>query len=136
MNKIKPSSRLTKPRKLPSLPRLRRKADKLWSIAVRSRVAHCEGCNRFDHLQAHHIISRRFGALRWSLDNGLCLCPTCHKLSPSHSAHGNPFWVLRLCGEQRVARLDLAASTGDACVSKDRAYYEKLISELEGDTSQ
>ena len=45
--------------------RLRRKADKLWSLAVRS-IGHCFACEQTTHLQAHHIISRRHAGLRRS----------------------------------------------------------------------
>lgn len=59
--------------------------DLLWAKAVKAKAGHkCEhtGCNRRD-LQSHHVISRTNWALRFDLENGVCLC-TYHHLFWAH----------------------------------------------------
>jgi len=58
---------------------------KIWSLIIRLPQK-CEICGRQQSelnkvfFQAHHVVSRRYSAGRWSLDNGLCLCRGCHFL--------------------------------------------------------
>jgi len=75
-----------------NIAKLKRKADKLWSIKVRE-VGKCELCSSVDHLNAHHIITRRFSLLRWDLKNSICLCCVCHKFGLS-SVHNCPLTVM------------------------------------------
>lgn len=59
--------------------RLKAKADRLFSIAVRS-VGLCES-GRIEHkgpLQCAHGFSRRYLATRWTRENAFCLCAGCH----------------------------------------------------------
>lgn len=66
--------------KKPSRKMLKNKADKLWSLAIRARGA-CEKCGRTPPevtLQGAHIVPRRYLKVRFDLDNGLCLCASCH----------------------------------------------------------
>jgi hypothetical protein len=61
-------------------------ADKLWSIAVKSKTGHmCARCLSLGMLSpahdAHHIVHKTQGlALKYSLANGIGLCRTCHEL--------------------------------------------------------
>lgn len=60
----------------------------VWSKIIRERVGNiCEKCGRVAHLQAHHIISRgnhpKAGWFRY--ENGVSLCPYCHKYHGAHS---------------------------------------------------
>lgn len=69
--------------------KLKRKADALWSQAIRSAGA-CAKCGATDkQLHAHHLIGRRVLATRWRLENGICLCAGCHVYALD-SAHINP----------------------------------------------
>ena len=63
-----------------------RKADKLWSLAIRQRDKRCVICGRIDTLQAAHIFSRVSRVTRWDLLNGLALCYWHH----FHFAHKEP----------------------------------------------
>lgn len=66
--------------KKPSAKTLRNKADRLWSLTVRSR-GRCERCGKPAGevtLQGAHIVPRRYLKTRWDLDNGLALCSACH----------------------------------------------------------
>ena len=60
--------------------------DKLWSKAVIKRdKGICQYCGKVGD-EPHHIIYRRYGAVRHLLDNGLTLCIVCHRTQ----AHDNP----------------------------------------------
>lgn len=53
--------------------------DVLWAKVIKVRAGgQCESCQATQYLQAHHIIERTNWYLRWSLDNGICLCDECH----------------------------------------------------------
>ena len=52
--------------------------DKLWSKAVIERDKKiCQKCFKFGD-NPHHVIPRRYVALRHDLNNGLTLCTDCH----------------------------------------------------------
>ena len=68
-----------------------------WSELVRTRAGmKCEVCGR-EHsssapLNAHHIMPRQsFTGLRFDPDNGIALCPKCHKMG-KFSAHRGGIW--------------------------------------------
>jgi len=63
---------------------LKNKADKLFSLFVRS-LDHCERDGEVRYLQTAHIYSRRYVNLRYDIQNVLCLCARCHRW-----AHDNP----------------------------------------------
>lgn len=76
-----------------------------WSKAVRARAGHkCEVCGRAHgdlnpkgnpiRLNAHHIEDKANQTLRFDIDNGVCLCPTCHKFGHD-SAHRSPIWFVQ-----------------------------------------
>ena len=71
-----------------SIKTIKAKLDKLWSEIIRSK-GYCEICGTTANLNAHHIISRHNKILRWDLQNGICLCVSCHKFS-THSVHNDP----------------------------------------------
>lgn len=94
--------------KKPSVKTLRNKADALWGKAVRQRDGACRRCGKTEVLQAAHIISRRYKATRWDLDNGIALCRGCH-----HWNHHFPveydWWIRELIGEKKYESLRLQA---------------------------
>jgi hypothetical protein len=73
-------------KKLPSLPSLRGKADRLWRDVILRvaggelafpKCAVCEGPAE----QVHHIYHKSmYGAVRWDLHNGIPICKKCHLL--------------------------------------------------------
>lgn len=76
---------------LQSYSRMRRLADDLWSVVVRSSHDGCEMCGRHlppGELQCAHGISRRFGAVRYNTMNMFALCAACHR---RHTPPG-PAW--------------------------------------------
>lgn len=61
-----------------------KKLDDLWASKIKKR-GRCERCGSLNNLSAHHIVGRISRKLRWELENGVCLCFSCHRL-----AHDNP----------------------------------------------
>ena len=70
---------------------LRKEADALWSRAVAlSWGLRCAICGRETNRDAHHLVTRSTFATRYNLTNGILLCPGCHTLSSTLSAHKTP----------------------------------------------
>lgn len=63
--------------------KLDEKSLSLWSKIVRLKGM-CEICGAIKTdtnklvLQGHHVVSRRYSAGRWTLENSLCICQSCH----------------------------------------------------------
>jgi len=81
-----------KKKKLESIPKINRRLFRLWSEAVRDRaMLKCEYCKIENKainvngvstkLDSHHLISRKVKdlPLKFDINNGICLCPICHK---------------------------------------------------------
>ena len=69
----------------------RKKADKEWSIKVKTRFNNkCAFCDAIKYIQAHHIIPREIKEFRHDTDNGIALCTIHHKWGIKESAHRNP----------------------------------------------
>ena len=68
--------RLKKPKK-PSKTKLKRQADRLFSLIIRSRDG-CERCGEGSQLQCAHVFSRRYLGTRWDERNAFCLDSGCH----------------------------------------------------------
>ena len=72
-------------KKLTPRKKLDKKCLDLWSLIVRLPQK-CVICGREQSnlnkviFQGHHVISRRYSAGRWTLENGACLCMPCHAL--------------------------------------------------------
>jgi len=76
--------------KLPKKKRLREICDQLWSLAVKiDWGCGCAMCKKREDLNSHHLIPRQHYALRYDLQNGICLCAGCHRFNPHHSPHKN-----------------------------------------------
>ena len=93
-----------KRRKKSESSKLNGKLDVAWSKIVKLRAGmRCEKCGEVRTLNSHHIIGRVNKQLRWNLENGCCLCVSCHKFSPTFSAHQTPTifteWVIGMKGE-------------------------------------
>jgi len=69
---------------------LRKKADKEFSLWIRRRDGECKvrswfpavACN--GNLQAAHIVSRRYHAIRWDQDNAIAACAAHHLYGTHH----------------------------------------------------
>lgn len=98
--------------KLPSIPKINRKLFKLWSEKVKQRASgRCEYCGNkvgeigksgkvINKLDNHHLVSRikKNSFLKWDINNGICLCPSCHKFGED-SFHKSPvttiYWFMK-----------------------------------------
>ena len=90
--------------------KVEKKADKEWSLAVRTRDKFtCQRCGyhhpRGKSLNGAHIISRDNSKLRWNVNNGICLCISCHRWW----AHTHPveftYWVAKKIGWDKLENL-------------------------------
>ena len=69
---------------------LRKRADMLWSLAVRlDWNEKCAVCGR-KAKDAHHLISRRYEKCRYALLNGVALCAACHTFDGNPAGKGSP----------------------------------------------
>lgn len=113
-------------KKKPTRKALRNKADKLFSLAVRDRAGNqCQNCGGVYRVQCAHIVSRRYGAVRWALDNAVCLCAKCH-MKFTHDPLGWDDWVNERYGPGRLEQLKLRARQGVAKID-----LEAVIASLE-----
>ena len=99
-------SRTTKYKKPPV-----RTLDNLWSKLVKEKAHHiCERCGKRESLNSHHVFGRRSYSVRWDIDNGVCLCASCHRFSSVFSAHETPTlfteWVIKKRGRRWYTKLD------------------------------
>ena len=51
-----------------------------WARKIKERDRHhCQICRNVHHLHAHHILNyAEYPEFRYSLENGICCCSTCH----------------------------------------------------------
>ena len=117
-----------KRKRLPSLARLTRKLDRVFSAWIRGRDApsgmgRCISCGAWAKLQAGHFIKRQHRATRWNEFNVNGQCARCN-----HFLHGNDgaycMALIRWYGKAKVEEL-LALKHKTAKYS--RADLEKLI---------
>lgn len=87
------------------------RADRLWSEVIRL-PGRCEACGDTQRLEAAHIVSRRYNRTRHQLDNGWCLCASCHRRS-----HDDPLFFTELVDKTigRDAYKKLRAQTIGTC---------------------
>ena len=79
--------------KKPKISTVSKRCLKLWSILVHKRFRNkCAVCKSTGKLDAHHIIDKRFGILRFDILNGILLCPSHHKFG-LESFHNNPIFA-------------------------------------------
>ena len=79
---------------------LEEQADRLWSLIVRATSPLCVRCRCKPVTDPHHLVSRRYRALRWELDNGAPLCRACH-CDVGEDGHENRLLAQQLVGAER-----------------------------------
>lgn len=71
------------------------KQDREWSKAVREIWGNkCAVCGSELKINAHHLIPREISKFKYSLWNGIALCPSHHRFNFYLSAHQNPISFL------------------------------------------
>lgn len=90
-----------KAKKLPSLSKLRKLADRLWSLKVKIAYgSKCAICGDVENLNSHHIEPRTSNAvLRWEPLNGISLCVTHHKYGKD-AAHKSTIFFYEFLRDQ------------------------------------
>ena len=109
-DKLKLKKQKVREKKQNSLSSLTKKADKLWSEAVKIEYNYgCQYCWKKEYLNSHHLYTRSRRATRWDIDNWICLCSWCHTLSSNFSAHQTPLeffeWLEWIRGRDWIDRL-------------------------------
>ena len=61
-----------------SISKLKKKADKVFSLWIRARDKRCVSCGSEQNLQNGHYISRSHNATRYNEKNNNCQCLTCN----------------------------------------------------------
>lgn len=92
-----------------------KKLDIVWSKLVKLKAGNkCAVCGKTKPLNSHHIYSRGNMALRWSIDNGICLCVG-HHIGFKFSAHKTSTeftkWLIAKFGQDFIDKLELYAHT-------------------------
>src|SRR3990167_10263026 len=65
-------------KKRKSISKLKKKADKVFSLWIRARDKRCVSCGSDRNLQNGHYISRSHNATRYNEKNNNCQCLTCN----------------------------------------------------------
>jgi len=97
-----------------SVSALSKKADVLWSKAVKTKYDHkCAYCGKTENLNSHHIFGRNNKSVRWEIGNGICLCAGHHTFSSEFSAHKTPteftYWIENEYGREWLHALQQLA---------------------------
>lgn len=95
-----------------STARMKKRCDALFAAIVRA-PGECIRCGSRENLQCAHIRSRRYNATRWSFDNAVCLCATCHYFFTVNPLRWEE-WVVERFGARRWNALRKKALAGKA----------------------
>lgn len=106
-----------------------KRADALWSEYIR-REGVCEVCGATENLNAHHLIPWENAETRHNPNNGISLCPRCHKWNNILSAHQGTIMFadwLRINKPDKYNWVIYKSQTMAEDVARDyRAAYETL----------
>jgi 5-methylcytosine-specific restriction endonuclease McrA len=68
------------------------RADREFSILIRTRDGACRRCQSTERLQCAHVHSRRYRKIRWDERNAMALCSSCHVWQTHHPLEGEEFF--------------------------------------------
>jgi hypothetical protein len=81
--------------------------DELWRRLVKIRdKGICRKCGKLG-LEAHHIMRRSIGALRFNIANGITLCPDHHSFAHNHPSEFRA-WCAEEIGRETYEQLEVA----------------------------
>ena len=117
-------SKSTKKRvKKPSLPKLMKKADKIFSEWIRNRDQHCVLCGTTYQLCNGHLVKRGKHSTRFDEKNCNCLCKRCNFRDEfDHDIYVS--WFLKKYGEEEYQDL---VKRGHTIKKFNRYELEELI---------
>jgi hypothetical protein len=102
----------------PSISKLKKECDTLWSKIIRAMQPSCLWCGKRAAAHAHHIVPRRVGSTRYAILNGAALCSGCHE--KAHSAEGRILFTKHLAKTNPVPYAELLQ------MSKEPTPYRKI----------
>lgn len=115
-------------KKLPTLKKLQKTADKLWQDVIRKLYIECIVCGAPLKLGHHFFAKHLSNNLRYNIENGVPICVKCHF---KHHRSEDPIvliTVYKKWGEEWFNRL---LSISRTKVKTNRDYYERIINELQ-----
>jgi len=122
-------------KKLPTLGKLKKIADGLWSTLIRQRDKVCLICGGMDNLHAHHVIIRKrlSNKTRWSPCNGIALCYRCHMIKLHRDSDKDFLDVYMEKVNEKIPQEiqeELRNEAKEPCSDPSRADLEALINKL------
>lgn len=95
-------------RKKSERTKLIEKADKLWSLCVRTRDDFtCQKCGKKEkHTQGAHIFSRNHFQTRWDPANGITMCYYCHIMWSHREPIEFTQWIMEKLGRSKFRSLE------------------------------
>lgn len=111
-----------------------KRLDTAWSKLVKLKSGNkCAVCSSEKAINSHHIYSRAKMSLRWSIENGICLCVG-HHIGVKFSAHKTPIefndWMIVKFGTNFMDGLKLMAHTQSNLHEFEKEY---LLKELQSE---
>ena len=81
---------------------------KVWSLCVRTRDGkRCQLCGKTTGvMHAHHFIGRSKAPTKYLLENGICLCFTCHNEVGDYSSVNEELFI-KTVGSERKEELEV-----------------------------
>ena len=107
--------------------------DLLWSKVIKARAGHTSEYKHIpdSYLAAHHIIGKPTRALRYNLDNGVCITVGQHKFVAHHAGRQDDFrrWALQ---KRRVTEEQLRLTSRNLIdMFGVKVYLEQKLKDLE-----
>ena len=120
---------------LPSLGKLKKIADGLWSKIVRARDKCCIICGAIGRLYGHHAIVRKAKSnrTRWDIRNGVAMCFFCHKVQLHRNAEKDYLEIyLKKINEKipQDVQVDIKDIAKVPCPNPSRSDLESIINKL------
>ena len=107
--------------------------DTAWSKAVKIKAGYkCEICGKTQHqckLNSHHYVGRVNRALRWELENGICLCVQHHKFG-KQSAHEDGDFIREWFKKNRPEDYNYTQLVKNVIFKRTNADRRELLKEL------
>ena len=106
--------------------------DDLWSILVKHRDGNkCVICGVTEYINSHHLISRRILKTRFSIPNGISLCPSHHEYGLLCSAHTSWWNFDKWVKENRPEQYSIWLENRKIQTDGEEVDYDKLYKEME-----
>ncbi len=88
-----------------AIPKLKKKADTLFSRFIRKRDKICQKCRKTEARQCAHIFSRNNQTVRWDEENCVGMCYYCHIIWSHREPAEFIEWVQGWMGMERFEKL-------------------------------